>query len=99
MSARKRVSTRAFQKRRDEFFEQGQRENAPCWLCGQPIDYSAKPGSTDDSHELDHYVPVSVDPTLQYDPANFRHAHKICNVLRSNKPPKLSLGIHSRQWY
>lgn len=99
MATTKRVSTRAFQKQRDQFFAQGQRDNEPCWLCGQPIDYAAKPGSTDDSHELDHYVPVSVDPTMQYDPANFRHAHKICNVLRSNKPPKLSLGTHSRQWY
>jgi 5-methylcytosine-specific restriction endonuclease McrA len=99
MATRQRVSTRAFQKQRDEFFDQGQRDNAPCWLCGQPIDYALKPGSADDSHELDHYVPVSVDPSMQYDPANFRHAHKICNVLRSNKPPKLSLGIHSRQWY
>lgn len=99
MVKKTRVSTRAFQKQRQLFFEQGQREQAPCWLCGQSIDYSAKPGSTDESHELDHYVPVSIDPSLQYDPGNFRHAHRICNILRGADPPKLSLGMHSRQWY
>lgn len=96
---RARVSTRAFQKARQRFFEQGRKDNAPCWLCDLPIDYSVPPGSTDESHELDHYVPVSVDPSLQYDPGNFRHAHRICNILRGAAPPKLSLGIHSRQWY
>ncbi|AKV55516.1 gp55, HNH endonuclease [Bifidobacterium actinocoloniiforme DSM 22766] len=96
---RARVSTRAFQKARQRFFEQGKKENAPCWLCDLPIDYTVKPGSTDESHELDHYVPVSVDPSLQYDPGNFRHAHRICNILRGADPPKLTLGMHSRTWY
>ena len=89
--AKARVSTRAFQKARDRFFAEGQQDDAPCWLCGQPIDYTAQPGTTDDSHELDHYVPVSVDPSLQYDPGNFRHAHRVCNILRGASPPKLSL--------
>lgn len=97
--AKARVSTRAFQKARDRFFAEGLKEDAPCWLCGQPIDYAAQPGTTDDSHELDHYVPVSVDPSLQYDPGNFRHAHRVCNILRGASPPKLSLGLHSRRWY
>lgn len=97
--AKARVSTRAFQKARDRFFAEGQQYDAPCWLCGQPIDYAAQPGTTDDSHELDHYVPVSVDPSLQYDPGNFRHAHRVCNILRGASPPKLSLGLHSRRWY
>lgn len=97
--AKARVSTRAFQKARDRFFAEGLKDGAPCWLCGQPIDYAAQPGTTDDSHELDHYVPVSVDPSLQYDPGNFRHAHRVCNILRGASPPKLSLGLHSRRWY
>lgn len=97
--AKARVSTRAFQKARDRFFAEGLKDDAPCWLCGQPIDYAAQPGTTDDSHELDHYVPVSVDPSLQYDPGNFRHAHRVCNILRGASPPKLSLGLHSRRWY
>ena len=97
--AKARVSTRAFQKARDRFFAEGLKDDAPCWLCGQPIDYTAQPGTTDDSHELDHYVPVSVDPSLQYDPGNFRHAHRVCNILRGASPPKLSLGLHSRRWY
>lgn len=97
--AKARVSTRAFRKARDRFFAEGLKDDAPCWLCGQPIDYAAQPGTTDDSHELDHYVPVSVDPSLQYDPGNFRHAHRVCNILRGASPPKLSLGLHSRRWY
>lgn len=94
-----RSTTRAFRKASQEFFEQGKHESAVCWLCGQPIDYSVDPGSTDDSHNLDHYVPVSMDPSIQHDPANWRHSHRICNILRGAAPPKLPLGTFSREWY
>lgn len=53
------------QKLRTEFFEEGKRldadpatrELANCWLCGGRVDYVAAPGSTDDSHHLDHLPP------------------------------------------
>lgn len=94
-----RVSTRDFKRRSRQFFEQGKKENSPCWLCGQPIDYDVEPNSTDESHNLDHFIPVSVNPSMQYDPANWRHSHRICNILRGAEPPKIPLGMFSREWY
>lgn len=35
-----------------------------CWLCNHP-------GAT----SLDHVVPVSIDPTLEWDPTNWRASH------------------------
>ena len=93
-----RVTTRAFNKARKEFYAQCRASNAPCWLCGMPIDYDAAPGTTDDSITLDHEFPVSIRPDLQEDPAGFRPAHRNCNILRGNKDPAASLGTLSRQW-
>lgn len=100
-----RTSNRAFKKARQEFFLQGktqaqsadpaERALSYCWLCLQPIDYNAKPGTAPDSHELDHYYPVSLHPELQDDPANFRHAHAECNRRRGNRAPRMQLGKHT----
>ncbi|WP_461031141.1 HNH endonuclease [Trueperella pyogenes] len=97
-----RTATRAFKKARTAFYEEGkaqaasadeaERALAVCWLCLQPIDYEAPPGTLPDSHELDHYYPVSEYPELQDDPANFRHAHRECNNRRGKLSPHLALG-------
>ena len=71
-----RTNTRRMHKLRDEFFAEGQRldadpdtrELANCWLCLERIDYLADPGSTPDSHHLDHFHPVDDYPELQEDP-------------------------------
>ena len=94
-------------KLRDEFFADGKRldadpetrAEASCWICGQRIDYDADPGSADDSHELDHYHPVSLRPELQEDPANFRHAHRKCNGVRGNRAPRPGLGVTVPAWW
>ena len=72
---------------------------ADCWICHKRIDYHAEPGTTDLSHELDHYYPVSLYPDLQDDPANFRHAHRKCNRERGNGQPKLDLGDVIPAWW
>lgn len=102
-----RVASRRFKQLRDEFFAEGRRLDADpatrdqsvCWLCGQRIDYDAAPGTTDDSHELDHVVPVSVDSSLQEDPTNFAHAHRRCNGRRGGAMPSGGLGDLVPDWW
>ena len=93
-----RRQTRRFKELKREFFDRCRAEGAPCWLCGQPIDYSAEPGSTDDSLTLDHVQPVSRRPDLQEDPANFAPAHRSCNVRRGDRDPRAGLGMLTRDW-
>ena len=58
-----RQTTRRYRRDKANFFADGQRLDAAgdpaadCWLCKRRIDYAAKPGTTDQSHELDHYYP------------------------------------------
>jgi hypothetical protein len=86
----KRTHTREDHRLRTEFFEEGQRLDADpatrhladCHLCRMRIDYGVDPGTTPDSHTLDHYFPVEDYPELQNDPENFRHAHFNCNSSR-----------------
>ena len=58
--------------------------SAPCWLCGQPIDYSAPP-QTPAAFEADHYHPVATHPHLAYMTSNLRPAHSSCNRSRGSK--------------
>lgn len=104
-----RVNTRRMRQLRRDFFEEGRRFDADprtrdqsvCWLCGQRIDYDAAPGTSEDSHELDHAVPVSEAPDLQEEPSNFRHAHRRCNAARGNRAPsaRLSAGAGVAPWW
>lgn len=102
-----RVDTRAMKRARAEFFTEGQRLDADpetrhlanCWLCKQRIDYTAEPSSTPDSHNLDHYLPVSDYPELQHDPSNFRHSHFLCNGNRGNRAPSPGLGEEVPAWW
>ena len=98
-----RTHNRAFEKAKQAFFEEGKRldsEGSPaadCWICHKRIDYSVPPGTTDASHELDHYYPVRDYPDLQDDPAGFRHSHRKCN--RGAGQPKLGLGDVIPAWW
>ena len=93
-----RHSTRHFKQVKEQFYRRCKRERPACWLCGQPIDYDADPGSTDDSLTLDHRIPVSKRPDLQDDPANFMPAHRSCNIRRGDADPVVPLGQLSRDW-
>lgn len=101
----RRRTTRAFSKARAEFFEAGVVADAAgdpaadCWICKGRIDYAAPPGSSDLSHELDHYFPVSSHPELQHDPANFRHSHRRCNRSRGAGAPDGDLGDRIPRWW
>lgn len=101
-----RVSTRRMNAGRKEFFEAGKqldaseftRHLANCWICGMRINYDVPANSTPDSHNLDHFYPVSTHPEMQEDPANWRHSHAECNVGRGADAPLPGIGILSRAW-
>ena len=80
----KRPDSAWYRKQRTRFRNQGETTDAPCWICGQPIDYTAQRGQPN-SHTLDHLHPVSHAPELHDDPANWRHAHHACNASRGNQ--------------
>jgi hypothetical protein len=104
-----RTNTRSDHKLRDEFFAEGKAQSesddpdiralSDCWLCRSAIDYIAAPSSTPDSHNLDHYYPVSTHPELQGDPAGFRHSHFSCNTSRGAKTPSAGLGEPVADWW
>jgi 5-methylcytosine-specific restriction endonuclease McrA len=72
-------------------------QQLPCWLDGEPIDYSL-PHDHPDAWSLDHAQPVSTHPHLSKDPNNFRSAHLDCNKRRGNDEPHLDIGKPSRIW-
>lgn len=106
-----RTNTRRMHKLRQDFFDEGKAlaakgdPAANCWLgpvCylgGVPIDYSVPAGTTDESHNLDHYHTVSEHPELQEDPSNARHAHKYCNEKRRTTIPTGGLGETVPDWW
>ncbi len=72
--------------------------NAPCWICGQPIDYSL-PDGDDDSWSPDHVRAVADHPELAEDPANIKASHLSCNKSRGKSKTTTSrIGATSRQW-
>lgn len=73
------------------------REQRPCWLCRQPIDYSAADGHPD-AFTVDHIIPLSIDPSLAEVWTNLDAAHAACNKSRGNRNPKPSIGNGPRQW-
>ncbi len=56
-------------------------EEPNCWLCGQPIDHTAKPRSRW-SFSVDHIIPVDERPDLIYERSNVHAAHYGCNSSR-----------------
>lgn len=96
-----RSNTRRFKQDRATFRATCATEQQRCWLCAQPIDYTAPHDDyrNDDRFELDHYYPVSTHPELQHDPANFRPSHAGCNRTRGNSTVTSTLdGTLSRDW-
>lgn len=102
-----RVDSRAHKAARADFFEEGKRLDADpatrhladCWLCKQRIAYDVDPGTTPDSHTLDHFHPVDDFPELQHDVTNFRHAHFDCNSSRGKRAPSPGLGETIPDWW
>jgi 5-methylcytosine-specific restriction endonuclease McrA len=74
------------------------RQHLGCWLCGNPIDYTA-PRNHPAAFEVDHVIPKSKGGTD--DPTNLRPSHSRCNRRRGagrrNPPPQVNTW-HSRDW-
>lgn len=106
---RKHRESRRMHKLRDDFFQDGKRLAASadpddraasrCWICRGDIDYTAGAGTTSDSHELDHYLPVDDRPDLEEDVDNFRHSHSSCNSSRGKRAPSAGLGEPIAAWW
>lgn len=90
-------STARWQRLRAILYDRDRKANAPCWICGQPIDYRARSG-TPDSWEPDHVLPVATHPDAAFDPGNVRPAHCSCNRSRGSSKGCPGLGSLSRRW-
>ena len=75
---------------------------ARCWICGEPIDYSAAPQSPY-AWEPDHVKPVELFPELMFDVANLAPSHSKCNRARGIGRPRKAqhgaVGVPSRDWF
>lgn len=91
------MSTREGQRLKRAFREQCEAVDTPCWLCGQPIDWSAAP-QTQDAFEPDHFHPQVTHPELALDPENLRPSHMSCNRSRRDDVPAPGLGSLSEAW-
>lgn len=91
-----------WQKLRAQFRNDCETEDAPCWICRQPIDYSHKPRRGErpspDAFEPDHLHPRATHPELALDPANLRPSHVRCNRARGKNLVTDDLGPLSRSW-
>lgn len=101
MATQRDKSTR-WRRVREAAYERDRSANAPCWICGKPIDYRA-PSGTPDAWEPDHYLPVCDYPEHQLDLANIRPSHASCNRARGSldraaKQRAQTLGERSRDW-
>ena len=85
-------------KIRPTFKAQGIKDQAPCWLCGQPIDYTIADIHDDGIWEPDHLYPRSTHPQYAEDPGCLRHSHRGCNRTRGNKLHVTGLGTLTRDW-
>ena len=56
----------------------GARNNLPCCICKQPIDYTLKYPDPN-SVSVQHVIPRSVRPELTWEPSNWAPAHLTCN--------------------
>jgi len=90
-------STRRYKTLRAEFRRKCRANNAPCWLCGKPIDYDLSHDHPD-AFNLDHAIPKSKRLDLAEDEKNFRPSHKNCNERRGNDQPTIDIGRPSEQW-
>ena len=78
-------------------YERDRKAKAPCWWCGQEINYYVPPSSTPDSWEGDHKIPVSRQPELELDLMNVAPSHKRCNRARGDGTNgENTIGMRSR---
>lgn len=97
-----------YQRARARYRAECAARNAPCWLCGRPIDYRLRqrPGRPIDpgTWELDHKERWADAPMLRLEPTNFRPSHMRCNREREHTSNQavphqpLGLGAPAQTW-
>ena len=90
--------TPQWKRLRLECYARDRDKNARCVHCGQPIDYTVPPSSTDDSYEPDHRITVAKHPEWALLPENIQPTHRRCNRARGNKAGINNLGRRTRDW-
>lgn len=90
--------TQTWRRLRLQCFRRDKAANAPCALCGDPIDYTLKPSSCRDAWEPDHKLPIDTHPQFAEVPENIQPAHLRCNRAKRNKAGVNNLGERSREW-
>jgi 5-methylcytosine-specific restriction endonuclease McrA len=93
--AGERRSSQRYRSARDQFLGVARQAGAPCWLCGKKINYQAQPQASD-AFELDHALPLSTHPELEFDQNNFRAAHSSCN--RSRGDTAIAVAARGKAW-
>jgi 5-methylcytosine-specific restriction endonuclease McrA len=91
-------STPQWQRLRLECYRRDKARGAPCHICGQAIDYVAKPSSTPDSYEPDHLRDVDRHPELALLPENVGASHRKCNRARGRRAAVNEMGNRTRDW-
>lgn len=91
------IDSRAYKALRAELGGLWRAINAPCWACGQAIDYEA-PANDPEALDLDHVKPRSKYPHLALDRSNCRPSHVRCNRARGNREPRPGLGTVTEAW-
>lgn len=87
---------RRAQRARDYVRRKGRGENAPCVICGQPIDYGREyPDPT--SCTVQHILSQRDFPALRWKESNWGPAHLECNVSAGADTPS-GLGVLSEDW-
>ena len=80
-------------------WERDLKAQAPCHICGQPINYLLEPSSAPDAWEPDHLIPVTKRPDLELDLLNIAASHTRCNRSRGDGTNGENIiGQQSRVW-
>ena len=87
---------------REQAFQRDMKRNAPCWICGRPIDYTLPP-SDPWGWQPDHVLSVKEHPELANDIGNIRPSHARCNNQRGQEEKAKrrhdhDLGQPSEDW-
>ena len=99
-------SSRRWKTIRKQALRRDMAANAPCWICGKPIDYTLTGGPW--CWQPDHYLSVREHPELAEDIGNLRPSHARCNNQRGQEErlkrsprkakPSGELGEGSEDW-
>ncbi|AWY06155.1 HNH endonuclease [Gordonia phage Suzy] len=88
-------------RKRERFYLECVETEAPCWICGEPIEYLDADGEPilegPWSFSLDHYETVCAKPELEWNYDNWRASHHLCNQRRGARRPSRSIWIGSKE--